>query len=232
MSSFFDSLFRRPRLWLGAAFGCVILENFPALDRAAQAPFFRNGEWLVTAAFHNAHKMLLYTGPKICLAVIASVCLGAFLAERFLPVAGKRLRRWRRPALIVFLSIVLVPLLIASLKAVTGVYGPVDLVPYGGMRPHMGFLEHLWRFGHTAGGRSFPAGNASGGFALISLYFLPLSPGRRRALLCAGFACGWLMGLYQMARGEHFLSHTLATMCLAFAVIGLLARLLPEEPRA
>ena len=34
------------------------------------------------------------------------------------------------------------------------------------------------------------------------------------------------MGLYQMARGEHFLSHTLATGLLAWLIAAALARLL------
>ena len=48
----------------------------------------------------------------------------------------------------------------------------------------------------------------------------------RRAPLPRLSRFGWLMGLYQMARGEHFLTHTLTTMFLALAVISLLVRLL------
>ncbi len=41
--------------------------------------------------------------------------------------------------------------------------------------------------------------------------------------LCAGLGAGGIMGLYQMLRGEHFLSDTLFTMIGAWIVIVLLA---------
>lgn len=71
----------------------------------------------------------------------------------------------------------------------------------------------LWR-----GGRCFPAGHASGGFALIMLYFAVPNARWRWMGLAAGLAAGWLMGGYQMLRGEHFLSHTVTTMLLAWLV--------------
>ncbi len=35
----------------------------------------------------------------------------------------------------------------------------------------------------------------------------------------AGMACGWTMGIYQMLKGAHFLSHTVTTMLLAILII-------------
>ena len=45
-----------------------------------------------------------------------------------------------------------------------------------------------------------------------------------RAGAVVGLAAGSAMGVYQIARGEHFLSHTLATALLAWLLCALLAR--------
>jgi len=211
-------------LWLSAicliaALACTALENMVAFDRTVQQLFFKNGEWLVTRAFHAEYKWLLYTGPKVCIGVIGVLFLLLFLASVWPGRLKERLRLWQKPALLVLLSIIFVPLIVSLLKAVTGVYSPVDVLSYGGTHPHIGLLEQLWAYGSTAGGRSFPAGHASGGFALLALYCLPVQDKLKTSLLCLGSFAGWSMGLYQMARGEHFLSHTLTTMFLALAII-------------
>lgn len=66
-------------------------------------------------------------------------------------------------------------------------------------------------------------------FALISLYYLPVSWRYKVVLLCCGMACGWYMGIYQMARGEHFVSHTLMTMFLALTLITLIAKIMNKR---
>lgn len=227
------NILSRPFACLGLTFACIAAESWTTFDQAAQIAFFRDHAWLLSKAFHRAYGSALYTGPKIGIALIAVAALAVALGlSRKAPLAVRRdtqFAPWRKPCLLLALSICLVPLLAASLKAVTGVYGPVDLLPYGGGHPHIGFLDHLWTYGRPDTGRSFPAGHASGGFALMAAYYLPLRPGLRAGLCGAGFALGWLMGLYQMARGEHFLSHTLATMFLALAVIGLLARIVSPD---
>ena len=207
-----------PQLYLLAALGCTILESIPILDQIAQGPFFQQGEWLLSRAFHTQYKWLLYTTPKILIGVTGAAFLFLFLAS-FTAKYRSRLHAWRKPSLLIVSSIALVPLTVASLKALTGVYSPVDMTPYGGTQPHIGLLEQLWTYGVPSGGRSFPAGHASGGFALMSLYSLPVQKRWKRLLFGFGLFAGWAMGLYQMARGEHFLSHTLTAMFLALAII-------------
>ena len=215
-----------PAVFLLAAFACTALENITAFDSAAQGTFFQNGEWLLSKKFHGEYKWLLYTGPKVLISVIGGGFFILFLASIFARNLKKRLMVWKKPALLVLLSVIVIPSTVFLLKTATGVYSPVDLLPYGGEHPHIGMLEQLWTYGKTAGGRSFPAGHASGGFALMALYFLPVRKNLKRILLVVGFLAGWGMGLYQMARGEHFLSHTLTTMFLALAVITFFEQLL------
>jgi len=208
----------QPLFWSFAAIVCMVLESIPSFDVFAQQLFFQHDEWLISKAFHNSHKLLLYTGPKgilVCIGAAFLLLFGATFLSRF----GSTLRQWRIPALLLILSLACIPLAISTLKWLTGVYSPVDLLPYGGRHPHIGFLSHLYIYGTVDGGRSFPAGHASGGFALMALYYLPVRKGVSILLLCLGLLAGWGMGIYQMARGEHFLSHTLTTMFIALAII-------------
>ena len=69
----------------------------------------------------------------------------------------------------------------------------------------------------------FPAGHASGGFALMALYFLFKSKRNRRYGLVSGIVTGWIMGSYKMFIGDHFLSHTLVTMISAWLIINSIA---------
>jgi membrane-associated PAP2 superfamily phosphatase len=217
---------RFPVVCLLAALGCTALENVSAFDRMLQQLFFQNGEWLLSKSFHSEYKWLLYAGPKIFIGTIAGSFLILFLASMVSSKFKELLPLWRKPALLVLLSIIFVPLAVALLKSVTGVYSPVDMLQYGGKHPHIGLLEQLWTYGKTAGGRSFPAGHASGGFALVALYYLPVRSGYKKILFSAGLLTGWGMGLYQMARGEHFFSHTLTTMFLALAIMTSLDRII------
>ena len=206
-----------------AALGCTFLESVQAFDQLAQAPFFRHGGWLLAKATHAEYKWVLYTAPKVFIGIVGGVFLLLFL-ESFSDSCRSRLHAWRGPSLRIVCSIVFVPLAVSTIKALSGVYSPVDMLPYGGKHPHIGLLEQLWTYGMVSGGRSFPAGHASGGFALMALYYLPLHRPWKQAAFVFGFLAGWSMGLYQMARGEHFLSHTLTTMFIALAIIPMLDR--------
>lgn len=204
----------------------VLLESLPAIDQVAQRPFFDKAGWLLSEPAHKAIKAWAYTGPKVLLGITAGLSLLFSLGIYKIPPLRQKYAAWQKPLLLLALSLALVPLCISTLKAVSGVYSPVDLLPYGGKHEHIGVLAHLWQYGTVDGGRSFPAGHASGGFALMALYFLPLDPKKRLAGLGFGLLAGWSMGFYQMARGEHFLSHTMATMFAAWVIIMLLTKAL------
>lgn len=227
-----DSGLGRPLVWAAATIACVALESLAGLDRLVQNIFFQHGEWLISRSMHTACKAWLYTGPKVAIALIAAAGLLVFASPFIFPKTIDKLAPWQRPALLALLSICIIPLLAAGGKAVSGVWGPLDTLPYGGEHPHRGLLMQLWLYGRPAGGHSFPAGHASGGFALMALYYLPLTRRWRSRLLLLGFAFGWGMGLYQMARGEHFLSHTLTIQCLSLWVITALAQRLGLQASA
>lgn len=194
---------------------CVILESYTPFDLFAQQFFYHNGQWLISESDHKAAKWVCYTAPKIFIGIIAGISL--LLSLLSLKITS--LTKWRWSLLFLALCIITVTVAAATGKAITGVRSPNELIPFAGKYPYIGMLTHLLQYGAFDGGRSFPAGHASGGFALMALYFMPVKKQFRYAGLALGVAAGWAMGLYQMARGEHFLTHTLTTMFLAWAII-------------
>jgi membrane-associated PAP2 superfamily phosphatase len=217
--------YRRQILLTLAGLGLVLaLESFTDFDFRVQQFFYgpAAGTWLISPAGHQRLRPWFYDGPKALLIAGGLAVLGCFLGS-FKKAA---LKPWRRPAAILFLSLALVPLIMAGAKKYTDVYCPGELTAYGGQAAYQPVLAPAdpANAGRSPG-RCFPAGHASGGLALMALYFALPSPAARRLGLILGLALGGLMGLYQMLRGEHFLSHTLASALGAWLIILIVARL-------
>jgi len=195
------------------------------LDFQVQSWFWDGRDWLIpkdSGWFHD----LAYTGPKVVLYAFALWLLWVIAFPARSPA-------WlgRRRAAYVFISIAVISLVSTQLRSVTHMATPRDLTVYGAVAPHA--WEHLLLFDAKPAGypsHAFPAGHASGGFALLCLAFAWDSAVARRRGILIGCIYGGLMGLYQLARGEHFLSHTLATAMLAWLLSAVLARwLMPAE---
>ncbi|MEI3479028.1 MAG: phosphatase PAP2 family protein [Bilophila sp.] len=221
--------------WRPACCGMILLglvaamESFTDWDMALQRLWFDSDthEWLVSADLHRHLTWVFYKGPKALLyrpwRRPRRGGAGRAAARAFprpapkLPFAGVRPR-------------------VRSLAAWRGetLYGRLLPAAVGGVRrsyARQGVLEcrNPANEGRSRG-KCFPAGHASGGFALMMLFFA--FPRRLRWFgLALGLAAGWWMGLYQMLRGQHFLSHTLFTMIGAWMIIVLIAVILPEAER-
>jgi membrane-associated PAP2 superfamily phosphatase len=125
----------------------------------------------------------------------------------------------------VVLSSIAVPLVVGSLKAVSNMPCPKSLDIFNGTYPHTCVWEkYATKDCHLEKQKCWPAGHASGGFALLSLIFLFHS--RKNKIIAGSIAMviGWSMGSYKMLIGDHFLSHTTITMILAWLLILLIAR--------
>lgn len=188
-----------------------------AVDLWFQGFFWDGHAWMVpkdSGLFHT----LAYTGPKVLIIAWAVFLIWAAAVPARAP-------SWlnRRRAFYLLACMALVPVLCTQLRAVTHMATPSALAMYAG-----GSWEHLLLFEVKPAGypsNAFPAGHASGGFALLSLAFAWAEPPRRRLGLGVAVLTGGWMGLYQIARGEHFLSHTVVTVALAWLVSAGLARL-------
>ena len=179
---------------------------------------FERQTWLIDKK-EPVGKWLFYTGPKLVIVLIGiGMLAAATLPHRWLRHLPGVLRS-RHNTTVVFLSLALTPALIGWGKAVTNMFCPSEIQRYGGAAKYVRLFE-TYPVGEKPEqqGRCFPAGHASGGFALFAL--AGLASNRRGQLLgvATGLAVGSLMGFYQMAKGAHYLSHTLITALIAWVV--------------
>jgi membrane-associated PAP2 superfamily phosphatase len=165
-------------------------------------------------------RLFLYKGIKGLLIAFGLV----LIATLFITRKSAAVKPYRSGLRILILSLILVPASVSGLKAVSNVACPRDLFEFGGNIPYAGFFRAAPTSKVPIGQqRCFPAGHASGGFALLALPFLFGSARNRKVALCGAMAVGWTMGGYKMLIGDHFLSHTITTMLLAWLIINLVA---------
>ncbi len=198
----------------------LLAEQYTSLDITVQNLIFNfaNCSWPLSRQDNYILHFFLYSGVKIALIAASVIVLFAFFASY-----GRAKLRPYRYSFVIFLSaMALVPLVLAGAKKYTNVYCPAQLVMYCGNKPYAKLFESYPKdFDRQANnkGRCFPAGHASGGFALMVLFFCFKKRRNKLSGLALGLGLGWAMGLYQMLRGEHFLSHTFTSMFGAWLLI-------------
>lgn len=192
--------------------------EYTGVDLWVQDHFYNFAEhaWIVDGTAPGL-RLAFYNGPKV-----AIILLGVLVLALALCPARWRARLpfravSRRHLWVAFLTLGTVPAVIGQLKATTDVFCPSEIRRYGGDAPYVRVVEHYpahdrpERCGHC-----FPAGHASGGFALVALMGLALTRRGQKLGLALALLVGWWMGLYQMMKGAHYLSHTVITMLLAW----------------
>ncbi len=219
------------RSWLPvllALGGVIALAELTNLDLAVQDKLFDfgRGRWLVDQS-DPAGQAWFYTGPKAVLFVGGlSLLLLALYPPSWRPRGRPAWSRDRRGLLICFFTLGLAPLAIGQLKGLTNIYCPAQIERYGGTHAYVRLLErHPNGLGLEKCGRCWPAGHASGGFALLALAGLARTRRGQLQGLLAGLVAGGLMGGYQMAKGAHYLSHTVVTALLVWLTFLILRQL-------
>lgn len=210
-------------------------------DRLWLAPFYDAHTQTFPLRNHADLEAVLHQGLRnlmIGLSLLALVCA----------LSGYGLRRWSsactkpklpilnwlqlhsRPLLWVFVGMLVSTTVVAVLKHFSLHDCPWNLQEYGGTQPYIALFGSLPA--GVAAGHCFPGGHASGGFALVAVYFAFRDSQARLA------KWGWLLALLfgsvmaytQMVRGAHFMSHNLWTAWLVWMV--LLAQYLIWPPQA
>ena len=171
-------------------------------------------EWLLSKQA-KVPRVLFYHGPKIALILFAVWLLFSLIVPR-----SWKTRRWlsarpTRELIYLLICLGLVPAAIGAIKKVSGIHCPSELSRYGGEHPYRNLFSRRPKDPDQLG-HCFPAGHASGGFALLGLYFVARNERAKKAGLALGLGAGWFMGAYQMLVGAHFLSHTVTTMILGW----------------
>ena len=223
------SLNRQILLFVAVLAAVVAFFELTNVDLWAQDHFydFQTRRWLIDAD-EPVLRAVLYTAVK-GVAIAVGVACGAGFA---LSWTLRRLAPHRRRLLLMALSLILVPLTVSAVKQTTNVFLPRQIERYGGRMPYVKVLERYPPgFRSKSRGRGWPAGHASGGFALMMSYFALRRRGRHLLGLAGALTLGWAMGLYQTLNGEHYLSHTIVTMCAAWTIILIIRKVVgPPDP--
>jgi len=182
---------------------------------------FTTHKWMLPWS-QEPYKFIFYDGIKkllIVFAVVMLILLTFFRKKSFLD-------GYKKGLLVVILAAIFVPALSSGMKKYTNMPCPRDEVRYGGEYPRTAVWQSYtqeFKLTHKRT-KCWPAGHASGGFALMSLFFLFHKKRNRYIALGGGMLIGWAMGGYKMIIGDHFFSHTVITMLLAWLIILLIVR--------
>lgn len=216
-----------PRQLIGTVFALAASLAFfeiTDLDLPVQDWFFdfEKKTWLLPAPKESLlADALLYRGPKALIIATGVLLLGfAVLPGRLRARLPHFTRAWRRaPLVVALLTLITAPLLVGFLKSATNIHYPCNIERYGGKVAYVRLFEKFTDANRPARrSAGFPAGHASGGFALLALAGVATTRRGVFAALAVGLGTGWLMGLYQMLRGVHYLSHTTTTLLLCWGV--------------
>lgn len=164
--------------------------------------------WLTSAVLHDGARRLGWL----------LVC--ALLLAVWRPIGVLRqLTRGERAGLLG--GTLLALLAVSAVKNGSQTSCPWDLAEFGGLAHYVSHWQ--WRVFDGGGGRCFPGGHASSGFAFVAGYFWlrEQAPRAGRRWLAAALAVGLLLGLVQQLRGAHYMSHTLWTAWLCWSAAGL-----------
>lgn len=212
------------QIWFTAVLliGAILLFGLSGVDVWVQRHFYNphTHKWILDTN-NEVLKFIFYDGIKRLLIVIGVLFLFVLMCAWKKPW----MKAYRCGLIIVVLSSITVPLVVGSLKAITNMPCPKNLDIFEGAYPHTCVLENYTaKECHLEKQKCWPAGHASGGFALLSLVFLFHSRKNKIVAATTAMVIGWSMGSYKMLIGYHFLSHTVITMILAWMLILLISK--------
>lgn len=199
----------------------ILFFSLSNMDFWIQDAFFnqQTHQWIVDREL-QPYKFIFYDSIKRLLILFAVAILISLIFFR----KREKIIAYKKGLIIVLLSAIFVPLSVGFLKKESHMPCPKNEIHYGGVYPKTALWEsYPSSFKASQNIRCWPAGHASGGFALLSLFFLFKSRKNRILSIAFALSIGWSTGLYKMLIGDHFFSHTLITMLLAWLIILLLA---------
>lgn len=193
---------------VGWEFGGLDLPLAHLAGNAGGFPLHEN--WWLTAVLHEGARALAWA---LVLCLTAAVRWPVGVLRRL--TMAERLQLVATP--------VIATAVVGLLKQGGGASCPWDLADFGGTAQA---TSHWFAYLHGDGGNGhcFPAGHASAGFGFVGGWFAlrERAPAAARRWLCAALAAGFALGVAQQWRGAHFMSHTLWTGWLCFALAGAL----------
>jgi membrane-associated PAP2 superfamily phosphatase len=201
---------------------CVF--HFTRLDVQLATPYYDATNHTFPWRYAWTSKYLVHRYLKYGLLLAGVLVWAVALWLHWRPQPSGLLRAHRRRWWLVAWSVVAVPVVIGVLRHSSAMHCPWDVADFGGYAPYFDLFSPVPA--HIRPGRCFPgAFVASGGWLLaFGLLWYPEHKLRSAAVggtaLLIAFAMGWV----QQMRGAHFLSHTLWSLWISWAVVLLLHR--------
>ena len=195
----------------------IALFQFSNIDIFVQSFFynFETRNWIIDKN-EPILKFFFYDGIKNLLLFVGVLILFSLVFFR----KKDLIQEYKKGLIIVLLASILVPSIVGFLKDITNTPCPCNIVYFNGTYPDKKvFDSYPDDFIQKSKVKCWPAGHASGGFALMALFFLFKTPKNQKRALVLALIIGWSMGIYKMLLGDHFLSHTIITMLMAWLII-------------
>ena len=195
----------------------IALFQFSNIDIFVQSFFynFETRNWIIDKN-EPILKFFFYDGIKNLLLFVGVLILFSLVFFR----KKDLIQEYKKGLIIVLLASILVPSIVGFLKDITNTPCPCNIVYFNGTYPDKKvFDSYPDDFIQKSKVKCWPAGHASGGFALMALFFLFKTPKNPKRALVLALIIGWSMGTYKMLLGDHFLSHTIITMLMAWLII-------------
>ncbi|MCT7444516.1 phosphatase PAP2 family protein [Aliarcobacter cryaerophilus] len=207
----------------------ILIFQFTDFDIRFQSLFynFETKSWILSKDNYLAD-LIFYSGFKKIFILFSILILSLVLISFFRKI--KIIENYKQGLIIFLLSTALIPTTIGALKTISNMPCPCDLIEYGGKYPDIKVFDSYPKdFVQESKIRCWPAGHATMGFSLMALYFVFKQPQNKKIALISAITIGFLTGGYKIIIGDHFLSHTLVTMILAWLVILIIHKLIIKE---
>jgi membrane-associated PAP2 superfamily phosphatase len=236
---FLQRSFWLPHVALPVVAGLLLAFIYPntSLDARLIQPFYDTHALVFPLKNNGFLENVMHKGLRNLMIVVSLMMLGFWIFGLKIwnsVLKNQNSSHWskvyHRQFLWIFIAMVISTSAISVLKRLSMHSCPWDLLPYGGTQPWIPLFGHLPAAAEM--GHCFPGGHASGGFALIAIYFgfRDSLPKLANAGLILGLLFGFAMGWGQMMRGAHFMSHNLWTAWVVWMI--LLVQYLVWSPKA
>ena len=189
------------------------------LDLVLAAPFYDSVNHTFPWRYAWVSKYLIHRYVKYAMLALGFAVWLVALRQQWRPASAGFFASHRRRWWTVALSFVLVPLAIGLLRRESAMHCPWDITDFGGYAPYFDLFAQVPA--GLRGGRCFPAAFVSSGSWTLAFALL-WYPQRRRLAVAVGvatFAFAFALGWVQQMRGAHFLSHTLWSLWISWAVV-------------
>ncbi|MBP7653735.1 phosphatase PAP2 family protein [Candidatus Dependentiae bacterium] len=205
------------RIIIISLFFVIFIFEYSNLDIQIQNNFYDpfSKSWIINEN-NFILKFIFYDGLKMAIIGFGTITFFKYILSFFF----NKYKNQQNIYLYLILCLAIIPLSVSSLKKISNVYRPSLLTIYGGDKPYnkpfSRITEHFNKKNQDFG-KDYPAGHASGGFALVCLFFVFKKNKHKILALIFSLTIGWLMGIYQVLAGKHFISHNFVTMLIAFS---------------